>query len=107
MGGGGFGEGPGAPCAGSARSGEIETPSPGLDPERFLSLDLGFRTEQEGWRLEVSAYHTIIDDMITRFPTGRVIDDELEVRKDNVGDGWVRPDLGDGVGWYGAIRIAR
>jgi hemoglobin/transferrin/lactoferrin receptor protein len=85
----------------SARSGEVETPSPDLEPEKFLTLDVGVRTEQDGWKAEVAAYHTWIRDLITRYPTGETIDDEAEVRKDNVGDGRVR-----GLEARGSVDVA-
>jgi outer membrane receptor protein involved in Fe transport len=74
----------------SARSGEVETPSPDLDAEKFLTLDVGVRAEQEGWSIQLSAYSTWMSDLVTRYPTGATIDGEAEVRKANVGDGWVR-----------------
>ena len=50
------------------------------------------------------AHHTTIDGAIVRFPTGRVIDGELEITKDNVGDGrsWgfeIQGRLDLGKGW--------
>ena len=74
-----------------ARSGEVETPAPDLDPEKFLSLEAGTKVRSEPWRLEAYAsyYYTFIDELIVRFPTGNVIDGLPEVTKDNVGDGFV------------------
>src|SRR5690606_36110525 len=72
-----------------ARSGELEIPSPGLEPEKYISFEIGTRARTErvqGW----TAYHyTLIDGMITRFPTGNVVDGDIEVLKANVGDGFV------------------
>ena len=75
----------------ASRSGEVETPAPDLDPERFVSLEIGTKVRLDDLRLEGTfAYHyTFIDGLIVRFPTGNVIDGEPEVTKDNVGDGFV------------------
>lgn len=74
----------------SARSNEIETPSPDLDPESFLAYELGLKIETLTSRLELTAFHTEIDQMIVRTPTGRLIDDEFEVTKKNGGAGYSR-----------------
>jgi hemoglobin/transferrin/lactoferrin receptor protein len=73
------------------RSGEVETPAPDLDPERYVSFEVGTRARSREWDAEAYAsYHyTIIRDMITRFPTGNTINGLREVTKDNVGDGFV------------------
>ena len=73
----------------SARSNEIETPSPGLDPEKFLAFEVGLKSRVGGLSGEIGYYYTLIDDMIVRTPTGRVIGGENEVTKQNVGDGFV------------------
>ena len=88
----------------SARSNEIETPSPGLDSERFLTTELGYRHWSRRGSLELVVHHTTIDGAIVRLPTGRVIDGDLEVTKDNVGDGesWgieIQGRLDLGRGW--------
>ncbi len=74
-----------------ARSGEVETPSPDLDPEEFINFEIGAKTDIEELHLQayISYYYTIIDGMIVRFPTGNLIDGDPEVTKDNVGDGFV------------------
>ncbi len=73
----------------SARSNEIETPAPGLDPENFISFEAGIKTEYDNWSMQAAYFHTLIDEMIIRVPTGRVIVDEFEVTKVNGGDGFV------------------
>ena len=73
----------------SARSGEIETPSPGLDAERTVSAEIGTKVDSERFTGQVAYYYTWIRDMIVRYPTGRTIDGEAEVQKANVGDGYV------------------
>jgi hemoglobin/transferrin/lactoferrin receptor protein len=73
----------------TARSNEIETPSPGLDPENFLAFELGLKTRHDNLTGQASAFYTVIDDMIVRTPTGRVIGGDNEVTKQNAGDGYV------------------
>lgn len=73
----------------SARSNEIETPVDSLEPERFLTYEFGAKLESSNWSTQASIYHTSIDDMIIRMPTGRVIDGENEVSKHNSGRGFV------------------
>ncbi|MFP4055772.1 MAG: TonB-dependent receptor [Candidatus Brocadiia bacterium] len=73
----------------TARSNEIETPSPGLDPERFLSAELGAKARYDRWEGEVAVFRTRIRDLIIRYPTGRTVQGDAEVRKANVGDGYV------------------
>ncbi len=73
----------------SARSNEIETPSPGLRPERTLSAEAGLKSRLDRLVLEADLYHTWIDGMIVRTPTGRMIDALYEVTKKNAGDGGV------------------
>lgn len=67
----------------------VETPAPGLEPEQFLSFELGLKTEQQRLRGGIAAWYTILDDTIVRSPTGVLIGGTPEVRKDNIGDGWV------------------
>jgi hemoglobin/transferrin/lactoferrin receptor protein len=72
----------------SNRSNEIETPAPNLSPESFLTFDGGVKLRSANLTAEFSVYHTIIDDMIIRVPTGNVIDEEYEVTKLNSGKGY-------------------
>ena len=73
----------------TARSNEIETPAPGLDPERFIAFEVGLKSRLEDFSGEVGYFYTLIDDMIVRTPTGRVIGGDNEVTKKNAGDGFV------------------
>ena len=73
----------------SARSGEIETPSPGLDPEKFVAFELGFKAQYPRTTFAMACFYTDIRDMIVRYPTGRIVDGDAEVQKANVGDGYV------------------
>jgi hemoglobin/transferrin/lactoferrin receptor protein len=73
----------------TARSNEIETPSPGLDPEKFISGEIGVKTRHENWSGQIAYYYTDIRDLIVRTPTGNIIDGDAEVTKKNSGDGYV------------------
>lgn len=83
-----------------ARTDEIETPSPGLDPEHFVNYEIGFKARNERAKAEIAYFYTDIEGMITRQPTGRVIDDATEVRKVNAGDGFIQ-----GVEIGGSYRV--
>ena len=74
----------------SARSNEIETPSPNLDPESFLTYEIGSKFSIDKWSGSVAYYYTIVEDLITRTPTGVVIAGDDEVTKKNSGDGYVQ-----------------
>ncbi len=73
----------------TARSDEIETPVDRLDPERFVSAEVGARYQGDRLSAEFAAYCTWIEDMIVRAPTGEVIDELQEVTKKNAGNGHV------------------
>ncbi|MGQ9592441.1 MAG: TonB-dependent receptor [Planctomycetota bacterium] len=83
-----------------ARSGEVETPSPDLDPERYLSFEVGTRVREPTSGLEASAayYATLTEGMIIRYPTGDTIDGLPEVTKANAGDGYAH-GVELGVSW--------
>jgi hemoglobin/transferrin/lactoferrin receptor protein len=68
----------------------FEVPSPGLEPERFLNLEVGAKRSSSRLALEGAIFHTIIDGLITRSPTGELVDGTPAVHKSNVGDGFVR-----------------
>jgi hemoglobin/transferrin/lactoferrin receptor protein len=98
----------------SARSNEIETPSPGLDPEDFLSAEIGAKVQTHRLRGQVAYYYTWIRDMIVRFPTGRTVQGLNEVQKANVGDGFVHGieidgevDITDQVALFGGMALQR
>ncbi|MCB1236537.1 MAG: TonB-dependent receptor, partial [Verrucomicrobiae bacterium] len=84
----------------SNRSNEIETPVPGLGPEKFLTYEIGLKTQTDRYEAQLSYYYTHIDDLILRTPTGRVVDGLQEVTKSNVGEGHVQ-----GFELSGAIEI--
>ena len=72
----------------SARSNEFEVPAPDLDPEYYTSFELGIKKRNDTWSSQVVLFHTLIRDQILRFPTGNTNPSgEMEITKDNVGDG--------------------
>ncbi|MBI4230394.1 MAG: TonB-dependent receptor [Planctomycetes bacterium] len=71
-----------------ARSGEVEIPSPGLDPEAFLQYEIGAKRDGGCWSGEIAFYYTDIHNYIDRVATGQVNSLAIrEVRKENTGDG--------------------
>jgi hemoglobin/transferrin/lactoferrin receptor protein len=92
------------------RSNEIETPSTGLDPEKFLTYELGARGDWKRFRAESSWWITDIRSLIIRTPTGAVIDDLFEVTKRNTDEGYVTGvdlsgeiDLTDSLSFFGSF----
>jgi hemoglobin/transferrin/lactoferrin receptor protein len=74
----------------SARTNEFEIPALGLDPEYYLTYELGTRLVTPETTGEVAVFYTDIDDQIQRFPTGNVNGSgEFEITRDNIGDGWI------------------
>ena len=73
----------------TARTDEIETPVDDLDPERFVSAEVGARYDAEKLSAEIAAYYTWIEDLIVRAPTGEIVDEAREVTKRNAGNGYV------------------
>lgn len=74
-----------------ARSGELEIAAPGLDPEYFVSYEIGAKAQYERFTLQAAYFYTVIDDLITRAPTGAVTaDGDAVVTKLNAGDGYVQ-----------------
>jgi hemoglobin/transferrin/lactoferrin receptor protein len=73
----------------SVRTNEREVAAPELDPEDFLSYEVGIKLLRPRLSLEAALYHTTIDGLIVRVPTGRLVGTEVEVTKRNAGDGFV------------------
>jgi len=64
----------------------VETPDFDLQPEGFLQAEVGVRGWTRDWDWDVSAWHTVIQDMIVRSPVATT---GSTVGKDNA-DGWVQ-----------------
>ncbi len=75
----------------SARSNEFEIPNTNLDPERYLSYELGLKAETKDLNLELAVFYIDIEDQILRFPTGNTnASGDNQVTKGNVGDGHIQ-----------------
>ncbi len=72
-----------------ARSGELEIPTTGLNPEQFVNFELGLKADTEKWSANIAYFYTLIDDMIIRRPTGQLSGANRVVTKENGGDGFV------------------
>ncbi|MBN2224665.1 MAG: TonB-dependent receptor [Deltaproteobacteria bacterium] len=70
-----------------ARSGEHETPSLSVKPEKYLSLEAGVKCLHRTWQGSLSYFRLFIDGMIIRVPTGNMIGANTEVTRRNIGDG--------------------
>lgn len=91
-----------------ARSGELETAAFDLGPEKYLTVEVGAKTARTNWEGGVAYYHTFIDDLIVRTPTGNIIDGVNEVTKRNASEGWLhgvelsgRIHVGEGLSLFG------
>ncbi len=73
-----------------ARSGELETPVLSLNPEKFVSAEIGAKIQMARWSAQVAAYNTDVSNMIVRVRTGQTIGGNAEVTKKNAGKGYVR-----------------
>ncbi len=75
----------------AARSGDFEIPSPGLKPEKYISMELGTRISSGNLNAYAAAHHTFIDGLIVRSETGVILPNgDTEVTKENSSDGFVR-----------------
>lgn len=73
-----------------ARSGEQEIPAFGLDPERYLSPEVGVKMEYERFAAQATYFYTFMDEVIVRVPTGRFTGAGAPiVNKENSGEGYV------------------
>lgn len=71
-----------------ARSGELEVPAQGLDPEFYYTFELGSRYDDGTLSGQITGWYTIARDQISRFRTGKIVNGQPEVSKGNIGDGW-------------------
>lgn len=72
-----------------ARSGELEIPSPGLDPEHYINYEIGTKGRHGNWSAELAYFYTDITDMVVRAPADDPLTPDLEVIKLNSGDGHI------------------
>ncbi|HWN95720.1 MAG TPA: TonB-dependent receptor [Methylomirabilota bacterium] len=83
-----------------AGSGQIETPSTGVDPEYFTTYEAGIKTRYDRAEFEAAYFYTDIREMIVRRPTGAIVNGLSEVTKQNSGNGYVH-----GVELQGSVRV--
>lgn len=79
-----------------------EIPTPGVEPEAFLSLEAGGRWRTDYFQVEAAYFHTFCDDLIVRVPTGEMDDGVPIVAKENSGEGYVH-----GVELTGSVKPHR
>lgn len=78
-----------------------EIPSPGVNPEHFLSLEVGGRVQYERFSAGATFFHTLFDDMIVRVPNGQVsVNGDPIVTRENSGEGYVH-----GVELDASVRV--
>jgi hemoglobin/transferrin/lactoferrin receptor protein len=85
---------------GDSRTNETEVAATGLNPERFLTYEVGLKGTQGSFSGSATAYYTDIEDYITSTPTGRTIGGLTEVTKRNSGSGGV-----SGIELTGAYQL--
>ncbi len=72
-----------------AEAGQIETPVNQLDPERFVTFEVGARAVAGKLSTELVLYRTAIQNLIVRTPTGAFVAGLAEVTKRNSGRGHI------------------
>lgn len=66
-----------------------EIPTPGVNPEHYLSIEGGGRVRFRWVEAEAVYFHTLFDDMIVRVPTGEMAGTTPIVTKENSGEGYI------------------
>ena len=74
---------------GASRTNETEIAATNLEPENFLTYEIGLKAHGEPWRASGTYYYTRIHDFITSTPTGRTVEELIEVSKTNSASGFV------------------
>jgi hemoglobin/transferrin/lactoferrin receptor protein len=68
----------------------METPAPSLEPETYLTTEFGVRANYRPVSFSAAWFRTFTGNQIVKSPTGLLISGVPEVRKDNVGRGYVQ-----------------
>jgi hemoglobin/transferrin/lactoferrin receptor protein len=74
---------------GDSRSNETEIAATDLDPEHFLTYELGVKGTQGPFAGAATIYYTQIEDYIASTPTGKIVGGLTEVTQRNSGSGGV------------------
>ena len=74
---------------GRSRSNEFEVASPRLDPETFLSFEVGYRWTASPFRVDLAMYKVQLDKFMDTLATGRMVDGLFEVHKANSARGTI------------------
>lgn len=74
---------------GTSRSDETEVAATGLEPESFLTYELGWKWRGSTRHAEATYYYTRIRDFIASTPTDRIVDGLTEVTKQNASTGYI------------------
>ncbi|MEO0883185.1 MAG: TonB-dependent receptor, partial [Pseudomonadota bacterium] len=85
---------------GRSRSNEFEVASFDLQPETFLSSEIGYRYALDNLTFTAAYYYTDLRDYIVTVPTGRIVDGLFEVSKQNSGSGDIQ-----GIDVTGAVNL--
>jgi hemoglobin/transferrin/lactoferrin receptor protein len=56
-----------------AEQGQVEVPSPGLQPEHYLSAELGLKGAGPRWAGQLAIFQTTIRDMVDRYFSGQTV----------------------------------
>jgi hemoglobin/transferrin/lactoferrin receptor protein len=75
---------------GASRSNETEIAATGLEPEKFLTYEIGVKARNNKAGFTSSYYYTQIDDFIASTPTGNIVGGLIEVSKQNSSSGFVQ-----------------
>lgn len=75
---------------GVSRTDETEVAATNLDPEEFLTYEVGIKTNNKKLNMTGTYYFTDISDFITSTPTGKAVSGLTEVSKQNSADGFVQ-----------------
>ena len=70
-----------------SRSNELQSPNSNIKPEEYMSYEVGFKAMEKDYDVSLVYYYNDIHDLISRVPTGKVIDKEYQVIAKNDGSG--------------------
>ncbi len=86
----------------ASRTDLIETASTDLEPEEFVTYEVGLKHQSEILSSGLSLFRTDLSNYITSTPTGRIVDGLREVTKQNSSEGYVQ-----GVEFFASYKLGR